>query len=312
MTRALVCLDREEIKQSANLAETVRRLYPDAWIEAAVFAGEAGEVGGWFDVLHRFEAQEEWLYDAGWVAERIWTLHQEHRYGCIVAPASPAGRRMAPALAVKLGTGIVADVVDVAGKNGEMCMIRPAFEGKLMACITNQGPGPVVMTVRPGIFHYQGDTNKDTRVVVHKENGDRPGRIRLVGREKEKKEDIRDARVLISGGAGVGEHFPELRKLAEPLNGMLSSSRSLVDAGITPRSIQVGQSGKTVSPRLYMALGIYGSLQHIEGLDKVGDIIAVNTNRNAPICSLASVVVEGDAVEFVNKLSEKIKKEKEK
>ena len=312
MTKALVYLDRDEIKRSADLAETVRRLYPDAWTEAAVFAGEAGEVEGWFDVLHRFEAQEEWLYDAGWMAERLWELQRERRYDCIVVPASPAGRRMAPVLAVKLGTGIVADVVDVTREKGEACMIRPAFEGKLMACIANRGPGPVVMTVRPGAFCYQGDTDKDTQVVAHRENGAGSGRIRLVRREKEKKEDIREARVLISGGAGVGEHFPELKKLAEPLKGMLSSSRSLVDAGITPRSIQVGQSGKTVSPRLYMALGIYGSLQHIEGLDKVGDIIAVNTNRNAPICSLASVVVEGDAMEFVDKLSEKIKKEKEK
>lgn len=312
MTRALVYLDREDIERSADLAEAARRLYPDAWTEAAVFAGDAGEVGGRFDVLHCFEVREEWLYDAGWVAECLRKLQEDRGYDCIVIPATAAGRRMAPALAAKLKTGIVADVVDVSSEDGNICMIRPAFEGKLMACIVSQGPGPVVMTVRPGVFRYQGDADKAGRVMVHEENGSGTGRIRLIGRNKQEKEDIRDARVLISGGAGVGERFQELQKLAEPLHGMLSSSRSLVDAGITPRSIQVGQSGKIVSPRLYMALGIYGSLQHIEGLNKVGDIIAVNTNKNAPICSLASVVVEGDALEFVDRLSEKIKKEKEK
>lgn len=311
MTRALIYLDGDDIKRSADLAEVVRKLYPDVLTEAVVFAEEISEIDNRFDVLHYFKTKEDWLYDTGWIAEHLSKLQEERAYDCIVIPSTVRGRRIAPALAMKLQTGIVADVVEVHRKENTVCMIRPAFDGKMMACIVNQGPGPVVMTVRLGAFIYRGAFDKKLRVEYHEASTIGSGRIRLVGRKVQNNKDIRNAKVLVSGGAGVGVRFQELQKLATLLHGTLSCSRSLVDAGITSRSIQVGQSGKVVSPKLYIALGIYGSLQHIVGLNNVEDIIAVNTNKNAPICSLASVVVEGDAIEFVNKLSEKIKKEME-
>ena len=104
--------------------------------------------------------------------------------------------------------------------------------------------------------------------------------------------------------------FDSIDGLAERLGGMKAASRRVVDSGKCDRSIQVGQSGKIVHPKLYIALGIYGALQHVAGLNRVEHIIAVNTNKNAPMCSLADVVVEGDAKTFVDKLIEKIDREK--
>jgi electron transfer flavoprotein alpha subunit len=118
--------------------------------------------------------------------------------------------------------------------------------------------------------------------------------------------DIRDSEILISGGNGVKDAFSDLYQLADALNGTVAASRKLVDQGIAPRSLQVGQSGKTVSPRLYMALGIHGTMQHIAGLRGIESIISINTNRNAPICSLSELVVHGDAAEFINKMVKKI------
>ena len=106
------------------------------------------------------------------------------------------------------------------------------------------------------------------------------------------------------------DQFHRLDELALELNAQVSASRRIIDSGIATRKIQVGQSGNTVSPKLYIALGIYGSLQHIEGLKNVENIISVNIDKDAPICSLSDIVVEGDAVEFIEKLVEKIRREK--
>jgi electron transfer flavoprotein alpha subunit len=119
--------------------------------------------------------------------------------------------------------------------------------------------------------------------------------------------DIRETDVLISGGAGVDD-MKELEVLATLLKGDVSASRSVVDKGMVSRALQVGQSGKTVSPTLYIALGIHGALQHVEGLKDVSYIISVNTNRNAPICSISDIVVEGDALTFVQRLVKRIEK----
>ena len=121
--------------------------------------------------------------------------------------------------------------------------------------------------------------------------------------------DIRESEVLVSGGGGVLRHFGKLELLAKELNGMVAASRRAVDSGLAPRQIQVGQSGKTVSPRLYVAIGISGSIQHVVGIKNAEHIIAVNSNRYAPICSIADIVVEGDATEFIEKMVERIRKE---
>ncbi|KMZ53797.1 electron transfer flavoprotein subunit alpha/FixB family protein [Dorea sp. D27] len=315
MRKALIYLDSQDRKQSAQLLEVIRRIYGDGGAKtyAAAFGGNLEAIKGFFDEVHQFQMPDGCAYDMRLKASYIKQLHDKESFSCIVIPATFEGRMMAPILAVKLQTGLVADVTEVTGEDGSVRMVRPAFDGKLMAVIENEDSDIVMMSARLSAFQYKQARIRDTKIVYHTPDieGEPPIKVIAEGR-KQSTEDIRDAEILVSGGGGVMERFPSLHQLAEPLHAMVASSRRLVDSGITPRSIQVGQSGKTVSPRLYIALGIYGSLQHIEGLDHVEDIISVNINRNAPICSLSSIVVEGDAIEFIEKLSTKIKKEKEK
>ena len=119
-------------------------------------------------------------------------------------------------------------------------------------------------------------------------------------------EDIRHSRILVSGGGGIAASFDKLGSLARLLGGRVSVSRRLVGLGIAPRRIQVGQSGRNVNCDLYIAIGIYGAFQHVVGLNNVKHIIVVNKNRLAPICSLADVVVEGDAIEFIEKMTARL------
>lgn len=323
MIRVLIYLDENRGKESLELIEVVRRMYPHDVLElcAVTFVKPEESVLGYFDEIHYFHASESQKYQARFMASCIEELERQNHFSCIIMAAAFMGRMTAAALAAKLGTGLVADVVDVCSEDGEIQMVRPAFDGKLMACITNHGSGPVMMTVRQGVFRYDGTSDRSTHVITYKLTGEEAHGIRqkrltenlqlIACTQKEENRDIYNAEVLVSGGGGMRNHFEELARLAKPLGAMVSSSRKLVDEGIAPRSIQVGQSGRTVSPKLYLALGIYGSMQHIEGLKNVEYIISVNTNRNAPICSLSEIVVEGDAVEFTQKLTKRIEQNQE-
>lgn len=310
MAKALIYIDRQDVKHSVMLLEVIHRLYQEQTEKvSAVSFGELPEMAeGYFDEIHHFKVNDDRLYDMRFMAECVKTVQEEERFDCIVVPATREGRMLAPILAMKLGTGIVADVVEVANEDGEIQMVRPAFDGKIMACIANRDSETAIMTIRPGVFKYQGTPDKATKLIEYVPEKAKEQPIQLLEcKEIGVGEDIRDAKVLVSGGGGVIDHFDRLQELADPLKGMVSASRRLVDSGIAPRRIQVGQSGKIVSPKLYIALGIYGSLQHIEGLDNVETIISVNTNKNAPICSLSSLVVEGDAIEFIDKMTQKIR-----
>jgi electron transfer flavoprotein alpha subunit len=123
---------------------------------------------------------------------------------------------------------------------------------------------------------------------------------------KQQTYDIRESSVLVSGGGGIEKSFAKVERLAQLLGGQASASRKLVDAGIAPRSIQVGQSGKTVNPDLYIALGINGAIQHIEGIKQAKHIISVNINKDAPLSSISDIVVEGDADRFLDLLIRRI------
>jgi len=217
---------------------------------------------------------------------------------------------LAPRLAMRLNTGLVADVTAIRHEGDQLLAIRPAYSGRIMAAIEFVGDGPVMMSIRPGVFHWDRPTDKNTQTEIMTPANVCAGTMRrLAVKTKEQTYDIRESDVLVSGGGGMIGHFHELQRLAQTLGGQVSASRKIVDQGIAPRSIQVGQSGKTVSPKLYLALGINGAVQHVEGLRQVKNIISVNLNKNAPICSLSDIVVEGDAVTFIHKLVEKIEQE---
>jgi electron transfer flavoprotein alpha subunit len=164
-----------------------------------------------------------------------------------------------------------------------------------------------MMTVRPRVFTHRDPVAKTAQIVDIDVQGAHPPGVRLVERsERSPFRDIRESAVLISGGGGASRDFHLLRRLATALNGMVAASRKAVDMGVAPREIQIGQSGKTVRPRLYIAIGISGSSPHVAGIRNADYVISVNQDRHAPICSISDIVVEGDGRSFVEGLLDRI------
>ena len=315
MKKSLIYLEPNNFQNSVDLLEVVRQIYDKEDYEtyAVSFDSNCEEAVGLFNYLIEVQEQQILNFDIINMTNVLEELQQTFQFDSILIPATHIGRMLAPRVAMRLHVGLVADVTAIQHKNGVLEMVRPAFSGKIMAGIVNRNRVPVMMSVRQNVFSYQlGERKHSFRIKFHPERVEE-SKIELLGtREKEPSKDIRESDILISGGGGTSDYFHQLKSLADEMNAQVSASRRIVDSGIAPRSIQVGQSGKTVSPRLYIALGVYGSLQHIEGLKIVENIISVNINKDAPICSLSDVVVEGDAKEFIEKLVDKIKQEKSK
>ena len=314
MKRCLIYLERDHYKNSEELLEAAKQIYEfEAYETYGVSVGTSADAAfGLFDKMIEITNSNLREYDIGSIASVLEELHLKHPFDSILFPATQTGRMLAPRLAMKLNAGLIADITAIRRSNGTLEIVRPAFGGKLMAGIVSTG-GPLMMTVRQNVFSYLPESKKRTETMQYHPKHITENQITLLGiREREAGTDIRDSEVLISGGGGVMKDFPKLKLLADEMNAQVASSRKNVDNGIAPRSIQVGQSGKTVSPRLYFALGISGSIQHIEGLKNVETIISVNTNKNAPICSISDIFVEGDALQFIEKLIDKIKHEKNK
>ncbi|MFO7989239.1 MAG: electron transfer flavoprotein subunit alpha/FixB family protein [Thermodesulfobacteriota bacterium] len=242
------------------------------------------------------------------ITETLETLHQAYGFDSILIPGTTLGKMIAPRLAWRLKTGLATGVTDITVREGRIEITRPAGSGTILETILPEGPGPVMMTIRINAFEHPPEETVPTRISTCSRPVTTRSTLTRLGVEQNiiEPRDIRDYEVLVAGGGGASRCFPALKPLADALNGTVAASRKLVDQGIARRNIQVGQSGKTVSPKLYLALGIHGSMQHLAGLRGVASIIAVNTSPHAPICRLSDMVVQGDACEFIEKLMDKI------
>lgn len=312
MRRCLVYLDEKSLQDSIDLLEVARQIHAGEPYETTgvTFDRTIESVQGAFNKIIQVMHSGIRSFDQMAVTEVLVELQNIHRFDSILVPATPFGRMLAPRLAMRLKTGLVADVTAISREGTELNAIRPAYSGRMLASIRYAGAGPIMMSIRPGVFYYDNEAGQTTQPEKYTPDVVRDGKIqRLAVKLKEQIYDIRESDVLVSGGGGVIGNFHHLEQLAQKLGGQVSASRKIVDQGIAPRSIQVGQSGKTVSPKLYIALGINGAVQHVEGLKQVENIISVNINRDAPICSLSDIVVEGDAVTFIEKLVSKIEKQ---
>lgn len=305
MKRVLVYIDEDAVEDSLELLEVGRLIFGDQGFCSYALAagGRYGEACNLFDHVVRVKNGPLPNYDAATIARCIEYLHQIYCFNAIVVPATHWGRMIAPRTAMRLRAGLVADVTGVRTDGDQILMVRPAFSGRMLATIVCRGDGPVMMSVRPRVFTYREPVLKSADFIdVDVQELKTPG-VRLIEhREKSATQDIRDAQVLISGGGGVIRDFPLLERLAEALNGSVAASRKVVDLGRAPRAIQVGQSGKIVSPRLYIAIGISGSSAHVAGIRNAEYLISVNSDRHAPICSMSDIVVEGDGRAFVEGL----------
>lgn len=252
--------------------------------------------------------------------------------------ASSIGRDMAPRIAGRIHTGLTADCtrldVDVAKyqeylrkstnvpedkiialdtSDRNLKMTRPAFGGNVMATIVCRNYRPQMATVRPGVMEMPEKDTSRTGEVINIDAGlsmdDMNVEILNVVHSDKKSVDITDAKILVSGGRGVGgpEGYEPLRELAAELGGEVSSSRIGVDSGWIEKSRQVGQTGKTVHPNLYIACGISGAIQHLAGMEDSEFIIAINKDESCPMMKLADLGIVGDLHVIVPKLTEAIK-----
>ena len=316
MKKALIYIDPEAAAGSVDLLEAVRQMYGQGdFVSYGLCLGSPdNRTLGALDNLIFIEDSALQPHDIIGITGCIEELQGEYGFDAVLIPATTFGRMLAPRAAMRLHTGLVADVTAIRHRNGLLELVRPAFSGRMLAGIVVRGRGPVMMSVRQNTFVYRkaDDTaaKKAPSVVYHSPKRKEASGVRLVKRElKPDTDDIRESDILISGGGGVLRSFNRLEALAKELDGMVSASRRVVDSGAAPRHIQVGQSGKTVSPRLYLALGISGSIQHVVGLKNAEYIISVNSDRHAPICSLSDIVVEGDARDFIERMIQRLQQD---
>lgn len=235
----------------------------------------------------------------------------------ILFGATTIGRDLAPRLSARLTTGLTADCTKLEISEGqELMMTRPAFGGNLMATIMCTEHRPQMSTVRPGVMQKKDRQPSREGVITNFKVKIDMSRVKVklieeVKAEKDNRIDISEANILVSGGRGVGtkENFAKLTELADVLNAQVSASRAVVDAGVIPHDRQVGQTGKTVRPNLYFALGISGAIQHLAGMEESDYIIAINKDKFAPIYSVSDLGIVGDVNKIIPLLTERLKKE---
>lgn len=236
----------------------------------------------------------------------------------VMVGATTIGRDLAPRVSARIHTGLTADCtsLEVDEETNNLLMTRPAFGGNIMATIVCADHRPQMSTVRPGVMQKL-DTDKtrtgvvETLAVVFNAE-DMNVEVLDVVEETTKKVKIEEANILVSGGRGMGkaENFENLYNLADELDGLVSASRAVVDAGWLDSSRQVGQTGKTVRPDLYIACGISGAIQHLAGMEESELIIAINKNPDAPIFEVADVGIVGDANKIVPEIIKQLKASK--
>ncbi len=264
-------------------------------------------------------AQDERLshYTTDAYARVMCDLVSERKPEIMLMGASFIGRDIGPRVAARLSTGLTADCtsLDVEDGTGHLLMTRPAFGGNLMATIMCTDHRPQMSTVRPGVFDRS--TRDESRIDISKIEKVSPGileedmRVKVldIAKEAKKVADISEAQVIVAGGRGMGnkENFKMLEELAGALGGTVAGSRAAVENGWTDQALQVGQTGKTVKPKIYVACGISGAIQHMAGMQDSDYIIAINRDADAQIMKIADLGLVGDLNKIVPEFTAHIK-----
>ena len=233
----------------------------------------------------------------------------EARASVVLVPFTAAGKDLAPRLAAKLGAGLVSDCVALSVKDGRLCARRPMYAGKAYAMVEWAGE-PRIATLRPNVFPLgQADASRKAQVVKSTADSSARAKATAIKATAAGKVQLTEAQVIVSGGRGLKgpEHFHLVEELAEALGAATGASRAVVDAGWVDHSMQVGQTGKTVSPTLYVACGISGAIQHLAGMSSSKYIVAINKDADAPIFKVANYGLLGDVFEILPKLTEAAK-----
>ncbi|MFX0188611.1 MAG: FAD-binding protein [Candidatus Hodarchaeota archaeon] len=242
-------------------------------------------------------------------------LIQKHKPEIVLIGATPTGRDFAPRVSKRLNAGLTADCtgLEIDDETGNLLQTRPTFGGNILATIRTPNSRPQMATVRPGIFKIPEIKKKDvkTKTIEYdfKEKDTVTKILKIITREKAKV-NLEEAEIIVAGGRGVGskENFKIIEELAEVLDAEVGGSRVAVELDWIEHDHQVGQTGKTVSPRLYIACGISGAIQHIVGIQGADIIVAINRDENAPIFKVAHYGIVGDLHKVIPTLIDEIKR----
>lgn len=307
---------------SFELIGAARRLAKElgAEVSAVLFGpAEASELIKWgADKVYHCDDELFALFNDEPYAKLLADLIRQHNPEIVLAGATPIGRSFIPRVAARLKTGLTADCtsLEIDDETKNLLQVRPAFGGNIMATILCPYTRPQMATVRPRVMKrsdYDGARQGQIIKVAFDGNESRSRVLKTVKEISEAAVNLQDANIIVAGGRGAGgeKGFQVLYELAEALGGSVAASRAAVDEGWIPYRHQVGQTGKTVGPKIYIACGISGAVQHVVGMQSSDIIIAINKNPDAPIFQVADFGIVGDLFEVVPMLTQKIKNLKE-
>jgi electron transfer flavoprotein alpha subunit len=261
------------------------------------------------DKVFACKSEDLALYQSSRYAKIASGLAVSNEYEAVVLGTTALGKDLGPRIAAKLGAPLAGDVTSISGADG-IVVTRPVYAGKATSTIKMTST-PCVLSIRPNAF-APGTAPRAGTVddVSSGDSGDSLGAVTVAVKEPEKAAlDVAEASVVVAGGRGLkeAESFRLLEDLAAALGGAVGASRAVVDAGWRPHSEQVGQTGKTVSPNLYIAVGVSGAIQHLAGMRTSKVIVAINRDQDAPIFKVADYGIVGDLFEVVPRLTEEVK-----
>ena len=296
------------VKQGGALVAVVIGSGVDAAVQAASEHGA--------DKVIVVDGPEYATYTTDAYAIALCTLVEKYGPTCMLIGATNNGRDLGPRVSCRLKTGLTADCtgLDVDAEGGNVAWTRPAFGGNLMATILCPDHRPQIGTVRPGVFKKGEAGEAKAEIIkedIHVDAADiRTQILELIKEEGGETVDLEGAEIIVSGGRGVGgpEGYAPIKELADLLGGVVGASRAAVDAGWIAHAHQVGQTGKTVGPKLYIACGISGAIQHVAGMSGADCIVAINKDPDAPIFDIADYGVVGNLFEVLPVMIDEIKK----
>jgi len=270
-------------------------------------AAELGSYGA--DVVHVFDDPALAAYATEPWARAVAGVIAEAKPAAVLFPFTSMGKDLAPRVAAKVGAGLASDCVHLERRDGRLVGRRPMYAGKAYATVEWDGE-PQLASLRPNVFPLgTPDPSRPPEVVAGTVDASARARVTGTSAAEGGKVELTEAQIIVSGGRGLRgpENFHLVQELAEALGAAVGASRAVVDAGWVEHQMQVGQTGKTVSPTLYVACGISGAIQHLAGMSSSRYIVAVNKDPDAPIFKIADYGILGDVFEVLPKVTEAAK-----
>jgi electron transfer flavoprotein alpha subunit len=318
MSKRILVIAEEKDGKLRNVSlealSVARRLHDDGEVlavlfssRAASFHAEIGKHGA--DTLFQIEGEAFKTYTPDAYSQALVQLIQQVEPDVILAGHTSMGKDVAPRVAARLQMGLVSDCTGVEVREDKIFFTRPIYAGKAFQKRAFR-EGTVFATLRPNNFEVTPSQRQTQVIPFHPAVGDIRTIIREVVRKTAGTVDLSEAKIIVSGGRGVksAEGFKPLQELAEVLGGAVGASRGACDAGYCDYSLQIGQTGKVVTPDLYIACGISGAIQHLAGMSNAKVIIAINKDPEAPIFQVADYGIVGDLFEVVPLLTKECRK----